>query len=102
MGGITRESLYDTGTAPEFKLIGSYPNPFNSSTTIEFILPETEHVCLEIFNILGQKVQTVLDAGMNAGHYNINWDASSQPSGVYFYRLNADGYHETKRVILLK
>jgi hypothetical protein len=85
-----------------FALRQNYPNPFNPSTTIEFDIPHTSFVTLEIFNLLGQKVVTVLAENLKAGTYRIPWNANNLSSGVYFYRLNAGTFVDTKKFLLLK
>jgi len=80
----------------------NYPNPFNPATTISFALPERSAVRLEIFNLLGQKVETVVDDVFDAGAHELTWDGSGMPSGVYFYRLNAATATMTRKMILMK
>ncbi len=93
----------DNGELPDhFSLSQNYPNPFNPTTSINFSLPSAQNAKLEIFNILGQKVATLLNAKLSAGNHSVEWDASGQPSGLYFYRLNAESKTETKRMTLLK
>jgi len=86
----------------EYSLTQNYPNPFNPVTTIHYTLPEKSYVRLELFNILGQVVNTLVDGEMEAGEKSIQWNASSLPSGVYFYRLTAGSYTGTKKMLLLK
>ena len=83
-------------------LYSNYPNPFNANTTIEYTLAENTQVRLEIFNLLGQKVTTIVDEHQAAGYKLINWDASQYSSGVYFYKLSASDEVFTKRMTLLK
>jgi hypothetical protein len=85
-----------------FSLDQNYPNPFNPSTVIKFELPKASHVSLEVFNVLGQKVTTLANGRMDAGTHEIQFDATSQPSGIFFYRLTYDGGSETKKMILVK
>ena len=80
----------------------NYPNPFNPSTTIEFALPKTSNVTLKIFNILGEEVATLVSDKLSAGSYTYDWDASNVASGVYLYRLEAEGYVETRKMVLLR
>lgn len=77
-------------------LKGNYPNPFNPVTEISFSLSSAGDVKLEIFNIMGQKVATVVDEFMHAGQHTVQWDAGSFSSGVYFYRLTAGDFAETR------
>lgn len=91
----------------DFLLNQNYPNPFNPATTISYSLSQRGRVTIEVFNLLGQKVNTLIDRDEAAGTYSINWngtDASGHKvaTGVYFYRLRAGDYVETKKMILLK
>jgi photosystem II stability/assembly factor-like uncharacterized protein len=85
-----------------FDLEQNYPNPFNPSTTIAFSLPSRAFVTLKIFDVMGRDVATVVSEELHAGPYSRSWDATGYPSGVYFYRLQAGAYTETKRLILLR
>lgn len=85
-----------------FSLQQNYPNPFNPATTISYSLLEATHVRLEVFNILGQRVDALLDADQPAGEYQLTWDASRFASGIYFYRLQTEAAVETKKMLLLK
>jgi len=97
-------SVEDEGIAlpQEYALHQNYPNPFNPSTTIEFALPQSSSVSLEVFNVLGEEVTTLVDTEMRAGSHRVLWDASGKASGVYFYRLTAGEYAETRRMLLLR
>jgi hypothetical protein len=86
----------------EFALLGNYPNPFNASTVISYELPTTSHVKLEVYNISGQKLATLVDDEQQAGYRSVTWDASEVSSGVYFYKLSAGDFTETKRMMLVK
>ncbi|MDP2683966.1 MAG: CHAP domain-containing protein [bacterium] len=85
-----------------FTLSQNYPNPFNPVTTIQYSLPEATQVTLDIFNILGQKVTTLVNEHQEAGEYSISWDAQKQASGIYFYHLVTGEAVETKKMVLLK
>lgn len=85
-----------------FELIGNYPNPFNATTSISFQVPHASDVTLEVFNILGQKVATLIDGRMETGTHTVSWDASSNSSGVYFYKLTAGDLVYSKKMSLLK
>ncbi|MCM2271496.1 MAG: T9SS type A sorting domain-containing protein [candidate division Zixibacteria bacterium] len=85
-----------------FTLDQNYPNPFNPVTVIQFALPRASEVKLEVFNVLGQLVETLVDKQMPAGQYAIDFNAGSRPSGVYFYRLSHDFGSLTRKMILLK
>ncbi|RMG69258.1 MAG: T9SS C-terminal target domain-containing protein, partial [Calditrichaeota bacterium] len=74
--------------ATGFELAQNFPNPFNPSTSIQFALPERGHALLQVFNLLGETVATLVDEELSPGEHRIQWDARSMPSGVYFYRLS--------------
>ncbi len=96
------------GVLPEtFDLKQNYPNPFNPSTTIEFTLKSREHVRLDLFNVLGRHVASLLDEELSPGNHRIVWDAKTcdgKPfaSGVYFYRLRTDYQVDSKKMMLVK
>ena len=90
------------GLPHEFTLEQNYPNPFNPSTVISFSLPTASHVTMEVFNILGQNVVTLLNENMSAGNHQVNFDASAYPSGIYFYRWTHRAGSETRKMILVK
>lgn len=90
-----------------YSLDNNYPNPFNPETTIKFALPEAQDVRLEIFNIKGQRVRTLVSEGMAAGHHSVVWNGTDQggrnvASGTYFYRIQAGPLNETHRMMLVK
>jgi hypothetical protein len=90
-----------------FALGQNYPNPFNPTTSISFDLPEACHVWLNVHNILGQRVRTIVDATLAAGTHTVQWDAredggQSVASGVYFYRLQTPEYSATRKMLLLR
>jgi len=95
-------------TRPEvFALQNNYPNPFNPSTTIKYQLPNAVDVRLEIYNVVGQVVRTLIGEQQNAGRYEYQWDATSNngqtlSSGIYFYRLQAGEFQEVKKMLLMK
>jgi len=86
----------------EFALLSNYPNPFNASTLISYQLPTGSHLKLEVYNISGQKVATLVNGEQQAGYRSVVWDASETSSGVYFYKLTAGHFSETKRMMLVK
>jgi len=83
-------------------LMQNYPNPFNPSTNISYSLPRSSFVTISVYNILGQKVKTLINKNESAGNYTVNFDASRLSSGVYFYSLKAGNYIQTKKMILMK
>lgn len=90
-------------TLPEqFELFQNYPNPFNPTTTISFALPVTSQVNLSIFNINGQLVKPLISGQLSAGTHKINWNINSMSSGIYFYRITAENFSATKKMVVLK
>jgi hypothetical protein len=98
----------DPNVPTSFALHQNFPNPFNPSTTLRYDLDAANHVNLEVFNVLGQKVKTLVDEYQEAGYHSVQWDGvdesgASVATGVYFYRVNAgDNKVETKKMMLLK
>ncbi|MFQ5868854.1 MAG: DUF362 domain-containing protein [Candidatus Zixiibacteriota bacterium] len=86
----------------EYALLGNYPNPFNATTTIGYQLPVGSDVKLEIYDLQGQKVTTLVEGHIPAGSHRVSWDASSFSSGIYFYKLTAGDKASTRRMTLLK
>ncbi len=86
----------------EIQLNQNYPNPFNPTTTMQFALTKSGHVSLEVFNILGQHVATLVNEVLSAGTYHVNFDATALSSGVYLYRLTAGDVVQTKKMVLMK
>ena len=110
---VTSEGMYEiytTNTGIEddpvllnsFVLKQNYPNPFNPATRIEFQLPERARVSLKVFNIAGQEVATILDEVRFAGSHAVEFQAGDLPSGIYFYRLNAGQYSQTRKMMLVR
>ena len=85
-----------------YKLNQNYPNPFNPSTTISFSIPAKEFVTLKIYDALGKEIATLVNEEIQPGTYQKEWSAGDLSSGVYFYRLQAGNYCETKKLLLLK
>jgi hypothetical protein len=92
----------ETSALDRYTLGQNYPNPFNPSTKISFTIPSRSFVSLTVFNLLGNAVATLVSEVKAAGTYSQEWNAAEYPSGVYFYRLQAGSYTETKQLILLK
>ena len=86
----------------EYQLSQNYPNPFNPSTTISYSLPRNSHVTLKIYNSLGQEVATLVNDEKPAGQYQVMWNAANVSSGVYFYRMMAETFVETKKLTVVK
>lgn len=91
------------GQIPEiYSLSQNYPNPFNPSTTIRYGLPERSHVMLEVYNTLGQRVAMLVNEELDAGYYEVVFDAAHLASGVYLYRIQAGDYVRTMKLVLMK
>lgn len=111
MGWVARVALPESATADQknttFEVHGNHPNPFNATTTISYNLPQTMDVRLTVFNILGQRITTLVDSRQEAGVQNVTWDASRVASGTYLYRVvarGADGqrFVSEQKMVLIK
>ena len=80
----------------------NYPNPFNPKTSINYSIAKAGHVKVMIYNMLGQKILTLVDENKTAGNYSVNFNAENLESGIYFYRLQTDNYIKSKRMVLMK
>jgi hypothetical protein len=86
----------------EFTLGQNYPNPFNPSTTVRYELPVSAHVSLNVYNMLGQTVATLVDEVQEAGYKSVRLDASNLASGMYYYHLKAGSFSKAKKMLLIK
>ena len=101
--GITYTDITDFPNYPgNYELSQNYPNPFNPSTNIRFQISKTGFVVLKIYNTLGKEVATLVNEEKQPGNYEITWDASDLPSGIYFYQIRSGDYIETKKMLLIK
>ncbi|HTK80696.1 MAG TPA: LamG-like jellyroll fold domain-containing protein, partial [Bacteroidota bacterium] len=96
------EAASESKLPAEYALIGNYPNPFNPSTVISFALPKAGVVTLKVYNIIGEEVATLVDGTLDAGYRSVTWNATDLPSGLYFYRLRANAFEETRKLLLLR
>jgi photosystem II stability/assembly factor-like uncharacterized protein len=113
-GGVYRRPLSDlvgikqinSNIPLSFSLSQNYPNPFNPSTTIKFSIPpsplERAGVRLNIYDILGREITTLVNEQLKPGEYSVTWDASNYPSGVYFYKIVSGDYYEAKKMVMIK
>lgn len=85
-----------------FSLFQNYPNPFNARTKINYSIPQESFVTLKIYDILGREITTLVNQKVDSGNYAIEFDGSYLSSGVYFYRMQADNFYMTKKLIVLK
>ena len=101
-------SVDDPGITPfEFALHQNYPNPFNPETTIQFDVAENSDVSVSVFNVMGQKVATLINGNLDAGVYQLTWNGLSDngtalPSGMYFYEMKSPEFHSVKKLVLVK
>ena len=89
-------------TPNKFYLYSNFPNPFNPSTSIRFDLAQSGRTSLTIYNVLGKKIATLVDAHLSAGQYTFKWDAKGQASGIYFYRLQSGKFSKVRRMLLTR
>jgi len=86
----------------QYALLQNYPNPFNPSTQIRYALPVDCQVRLEVYNVVGQRVATLVDGHQEAGYKAITWNAQDMASGIYFYKLTVNGFTSIRKMVLLK
>jgi len=99
----TETSIDDEISPPDkFLALSNYPNPFNSSTIIKFAINKTDNINLDIYNLLGQHIETVFQGKMQPGKHTCTWDASAYPSGVYFARIKTSESTKDIKMVLLK
>ncbi|MCL4548579.1 MAG: T9SS type A sorting domain-containing protein [Bacteroidetes bacterium] len=97
-----------SGAAPNnevlanFAVMQNYPNPFNPTTKIKYELPRSSFVTLKVFDIIGREVKVLVNAQESAGSHEVVFDANNFPSGVYIYRLTAESFADTKKMLLIK
>ena len=97
------ESRLDGEILPAvFRLAQNYPNPFFSTTVIRFDLPSSERVLLEVFDLMGRKISTIVNNTLKAGSHQVVWQVSDLPSGIYFYRLESESHTASKSMVLLR
>ncbi len=98
----TTEVKNPSTTPSSYSLMQNYPNPFNPTTTIGFTIPQKSYVKLEVFNLIGQKIATLINDELNAGQYNVEFNGSGLTSGIYLYRIQAGNFSSVKKMLLLK
>ena len=101
-GMITNEIAVEEKNPNQFKVNQNSPNPFNPSTTIAFTLPEKGNVNIDIYNVAGQKVKTLVNGYMSEGEHSVRWDASGCSAGVYFYKVKAGKYERSMKMTLVR
>jgi hypothetical protein len=85
-----------------YRIAQNFPNPFNPSTNIKYSIPELSNVVIKVFDILGNEIETLVNEEKPIGTYEVKWDAKNNPSGIYFYRIIADNFIETKKMVLME
>jgi hypothetical protein len=105
-GALNPAAKTESGTRAEvpteFTLHQNHPNPFNPTTTIKYELPLDARVTLNVYDVLGKEVLTLVDGFVPAGYHQVQLDGSRLSSGVYFYRINAGTFTDVKKLLLLK
>ena len=92
-----------SGATPlEYKLYSAYPNPFNPTTTLTYQISKAGMVTIKIYDMLGREIETLLNGEKNPGKYEVKFDASDLVSGLYFYRIIANNFTDTKKMLLLR
>lgn len=94
--------IAEVGTPDNYSLAQNYPNPFNPTTHFRFTIDDLRFVSLKVFDLLGREVATLVNETMKPGTYSVEWNASSYPSGVYFYQLKAGSFIQTKKMLITK
>lgn len=100
--GSSTSVSYQENLPEQFKVWQNYPNPFNPSTKIRFALQESENVKIEIYNMIGQKLETLLNKSMSAGYHEVEFKGQNLFSGVYLFKIEAGSFHDSKKMILMK
>lgn len=101
-GGVTGISPIGTGIPGSFSLYQNYPNPFNPATKIKFDIPKSGNVKLAVYDIAGKEITELVNQNLSPGSYITSWNAEGRASGVYFYSLEAEGYKENRKMLLIK
>jgi len=110
-GGVWKRPLSEINTSVDrfsnalpmhFNLDQNYPNPFNPATTISFSLSSRSFILLKVFDLIGREVATIVSEELSAGNHSRQWNAADLPSGIYFYRLQAGTFTETRKLVLLR
>ena len=97
------ESLNSDYEVPEqYKLYSSYPNPFNPTTRISFDIPKSDYISLDIYNINGQHIETIINEYLPPGHYKFDFNGIELPTGIYFTVLQSKEFYQSNKMILIK
>ncbi|MFZ1321991.1 MAG: T9SS type A sorting domain-containing protein, partial [Ignavibacteria bacterium] len=101
-GGMVNIEQLSSDIPNDFELYQNYPNPFNPKTKIKFEIKNISDVNLEVFDILGRKIYTLVNERLQTGTYDVDFEISDQNSGVYFYKLSTESFSKTMKMILIK
>jgi len=96
------ETLDHPALPTEFALYQNHPNPFNPATKIKYSVPQSTNIIIKVYDILGNKIETLVNEEKAAGSYEVTFDGSELTSGIYFYKLQAGSFVETKKMVLLR
>jgi flagellar hook assembly protein FlgD len=99
---ITAIEKEKTQNSTDFGVTQNFPNPFNSSTVINFTIPRVDHVTIKIFNLAGEELTTIQNGVLSAGRHQIRWQPLDLTSGTYFYRLQTSDLVDTKKLVLIR
>ena len=99
---ITNVATHANEPPDQFQILQNYPNPFNPSTNISYSVPELTNVRIVVFDQLGREIQTLVDRKLQAGVYDVRFDGDGLASGLYFYRIQAGNFNQTKKMLLLR
>ncbi|MCC6475521.1 T9SS type A sorting domain-containing protein [bacterium] len=102
LGSVNASPNANGAVVTEYALLQNFPNPFNPETNIAFDMVEAGHVNVSIYNVIGQKVAELVNGNMNAGRHIVNFDATNLPSGLYLYKMEANGFSAQKKMVLMK
>ncbi len=102
LGSVNATPEAGAAVITEYSLLQNYPNPFNPETSISFDMPEAGSVNLSVFNLMGQKVATLVNGSMESGRHVVSFSANNMPSGIYLYRLDVNGFSAQKKMFLMK
>jgi hypothetical protein len=96
------EDYFGDGIPTEYNLIQNFPNPFNPATIIKYQIPELGLVTLKVYDALGSEIATLVNEEKPIGNYTVEFDATELSSGIYFYRIQAGSFVQTKKMVLLR
>ncbi len=94
--------MSDLDATQATRLLGNYPNPFNPTTSLQFAIGSRQFVSLKVYDVLGKEIVTLVNEEKEAGEYAVEFDGANLTSGIYYYRLEAGIFSETRKMVLLK